>query len=573
MAVLSKVDKSSKQKAAIYIRVSTHWQIDKDSLKVQERELIAYCTMILGIDDYVVFNDPGYSAKNTDRPKYQEMMERIRIGEFSHLLVWKIDRISRNIIDFTVMSEELKQLGVAFVSKNEQFDSSTAMGEAMLQIVMIFAQFERKQTAERVTAVMLSRANDGQWNGGRVPYGYSWSKEEKTFSIVPEEAKIVRRMAELYEQYQSLLYVARNLNETGVVTKTGREWSPTTVHTILTNPWYIGQYVYNVHSDGKGVEKRDSNEWITVENHHEPILDDEVFYRIKLLLTRNKRGGVPFYKTYIKKNIHVFAGLLCCGQCGSNMTANLGRRRANGFRPSQYACGSRRRKGTSCTNKYTSDTTLGPFVLNYVANIVRASKNSSETTTPEVLERKLLRGEVFKDVASINAEALDQLLNAFCSAGDAVEYRPQIAFSGNDNDIKEIDILRSRRRKLDSALARLNTLYLYGDETMPEKDFVMQRGQITKQLEEVNARIEELQNQESGEDLSDGFINKASYYILANKLIEKRYIDYEKYIRTIDPSIPRSFLQQIIDHIVVNDGRVTSITFKSGATHTFTYKT
>lgn len=294
---------------------------------------------------------------------------------------------------------------------------------------------------------------------------------------------------------------------------------------------------------------------------------------MKFLLTRNKRGGVPSHKTYVRKNIHVFAGLLRCGQCGSNMTANLDRRRANGFRPSQYACGSRRRKGTSCTNKYISDTTLGPFVLNYVANIIRASKNSSEATTPEVLERKLLRGEAFEDVASVSTDSLGQLLDAFRSAGDAVEYRPQIAFSGDDNSIREIDTLRARRRKLDNALARLNALYLYDDEAMPEKDFVMQRGQITKQLEEVNARIEELQNQESSEELGDDFIGKASYYIMANKLIEDRYIDYEKYIRAIDPSIPRSFLQQIIDHIVVNDGRVTSITFKNGATHTFTYKT
>lgn len=88
-------DKLSALKVAIYIRVSTHWQVDKDSLKVQERELISYCQMVLGINDYVVFTDPGYSAKNTDRPDYQAMMDRIRTGEFSHLLVWKIDRISR----------------------------------------------------------------------------------------------------------------------------------------------------------------------------------------------------------------------------------------------------------------------------------------------------------------------------------------------------------------------------------------------------------------------------------------------------------------------------------------------
>ena len=100
-------EKLAAKKAAIYIRVSTHWQVDKDSLKVQRRELIAYVTLVLGITDYVVFEDPGYSAKNTDRPEYQAMMDRIRTGEFTHLVVWKIDRISRNLIDFAAMHDEL----------------------------------------------------------------------------------------------------------------------------------------------------------------------------------------------------------------------------------------------------------------------------------------------------------------------------------------------------------------------------------------------------------------------------------------------------------------------------------
>ena len=104
------------------------------------------------------------------------------------------------------MHDELQSLGVTFVSKNEQFDTSSAIGEAMMRIILIFAELERKTTAERVTAVMLSRASDGQWNGGRVPFGYSWSKETKTFSIVPEEAKAIRRMAELYEL--SLIHIS-----------------------------------------------------------------------------------------------------------------------------------------------------------------------------------------------------------------------------------------------------------------------------------------------------------------------------------------------------------------------------
>ena len=186
------------KKAAIYVRVSTQYQVDRASLPVQREELINYAKYALGISDYVIFEDAGYSAKNTDRPDYQQMMARMRTGEFSHLLVWKIDRISRNLLDFSVMYAELKELGVVFVSKNEQFDTSSAMGEAMLKIILIFAELERKTTSERVSAVFVSRANDGIWNGGKVPYGYSYDKESKTFSIAEDEAKIVRLIYSLY---------------------------------------------------------------------------------------------------------------------------------------------------------------------------------------------------------------------------------------------------------------------------------------------------------------------------------------------------------------------------------------
>ena len=178
MAISERLKKS---KVAIYIRVSTRYQVDKDSLVVQRRELIAYAEMVLGITDYVIFEDPGYSAKNTDRPDYQRMMDRLRTGEFTHLLVWKIDRISRNLLDFASMYQELKDLGIAFVSKNEQFDTSNAVGEAMLKIILVFAELERNMTSERVTAVMLSRANNGQWNGGRVPYGYRYRNRGEAF--------------------------------------------------------------------------------------------------------------------------------------------------------------------------------------------------------------------------------------------------------------------------------------------------------------------------------------------------------------------------------------------------------
>ena len=226
-------------------------------------------------------------------------------------------------------------------------------------------------------------------------------------------------MAELYEQYQSLLYVVKYMNDAGITTRNGKAWTPTAVRKILTNPWNIGHYVYNVHSGGKGTEKRSEDEWITVEDHHPAILDERLFYRIKFLLTRNKRGGVPASKTYVRKNIHIFGGLLRCAKCGSNMIANQDRRRANGIRPSIYACGSRRRKQTSCTDKYISDMVLGPFVLNYVANIIRAAKSYDGSSDTELLSKKLLAGEAFSDVDSINEDALVELISAFNAADGA----------------------------------------------------------------------------------------------------------------------------------------------------------
>lgn len=566
-------DKLSALKVAIYIRVSTHWQVDKDSLKVQERELISYCQMVLGINDYVVFTDPGYSAKNTDRPDYQAMMDRIRTGEFSHLLVWKIDRISRNIIDFATMSEELKRLGVAFVSKNEQFDTSTAMGEAMLQIIMVFAQFERKQTSERVTAVMLSRAGNGQWNGGRVPYGYRWDKETSTFSLDEAEAGYVKRMAQLYEEHQSLLFVAKWLNDAGIATKSGAAWTPSSLRVILTNPWYIGRYVYNVHSDGRGQKKRDESEWIFVDNHHEPILDEDEFYRIKFLLARNHRNSPSPGKSYTRKHIHVFSGIMRCGLCGSNMSSSADRRRANGFRPSQYACSSRRRKGTACTNKYISDIAVGNFVLNYAANIIRASKNSTCETAPDVLCRKLLRGDTFRDVESINPDAIQSLLASFAEAGDAVEYRPQYAFASSCGSGRDMDSLKAKKRRLETALSRLNALYLYDDEAMPEKDFILERNNIEHQLSDTERRMEALvaTGLASSEDSAD-FLKRASYYIMVNKLVEDSSIDYEKFARSLDPHAIRDFVLSIVQEIEAIDGRISSITFRNGTVHKFKYK-
>ncbi len=570
--VNSKVDeKLNKSKAAIYIRVSTHWQVDKDSLQVQRRELIAYAEMVLGISDYVIFEDPGYSAKNTDRPEYQHMMDRLRTGEFSHLLVWKIDRISRNLLDFAQMYQELKDLGVTFVSKNEQFDTSSAIGEAMLKIILVFAELERNMTSERVTAVMLSRANNGQWNGGRIPYGYTYNKENQTFLINDKESAVVKTIFNQYEEYQSLLYIVRLLNQKSITTRAGNPWSATTVHKILTNKFYIGEYTYNVHSDGKASKKKDEKEWITIPKHHEAIISEIQFDRVQAALKRNKRGGSTRGESHISKHIHIFAGLLKCGVCDSNMSATLDRRRANGWRPSLYACSKRRNNTDSCNNKYVSDATIGPFIMNYVANIVRLKNSINNSLTIEMLESRLLKGEAFSAVRGIDKAGLTQLYELLQNGITGIEYKPASIFN-NEESVNQLDYLQEQHRKTETALKRLKALYLYESDGLSEKDYIIEHQKLLEQLQNVEKRMAVIKSSDNSTEQNEELVSKASYFIMIEKMLDDNYIDYAKYIRPLDLSIPRNFFKQIIKTIYVTNGNISSIEFTNGMIHKFIYK-
>ena len=564
------------QKSAIYVRVSTQQQVDRVSLPVQREELINYSRYALNISDYEVFEDAGYSAKNTDRPDYQRMMARVRTGEFSHVLVWKIDRISRNLLDFAAMYAELKKLGVTFVSKNEQFDTSSAMGEAMLKIILVFAELERNMTSERVSAIMLSRASGGSWNGGKVPFGYSYDKETKQFSIRDDEAQIVLHIYDLYESIHSLTTVAKELNERGVRSRTGKPWNPTTIRTMLTNPFYAGTYRYNYRDESdKSYSVKAENEWVLILDHHPPIVTAERQEAIAAILESKQRGWVGSGMTYQRKNTHIFAGLLRCGCCGSTMVSTIDRERADGWRPSLYVC-ARRRRFNDCTNKSVSDRTLGPFALNFIANLIKAANSFGKSTSIETLEKKLLRGEVFSSVDHIERPGLEELYNHLRSGFDPVAFESRsVDAAESGSAIQERDLLLSEKRRLERALNRLKSLFLYGEEAISEKDYLIERKQLMDALEEKDARLEELDVQSaSTSTLSDEeFIAKASYFILAQQLQDKRYVNYERFIRKIDPQIVKEFINSVVTNFCIKDGLTTSILFRNGLEMQFVYKT
>lgn len=558
----------SQNRVAIYIRVSTTHQIDKDSIPMQRNDLVSYARLMLNTDDYAIFEDAGYSGKNTDRPNFQKMMSQIRSGAFTHLLVWKIDRISRNLLDFSSMYKELKELGVVFVSKNEQFDTSTAMGEAMLKIILVFAELERNMTSERVSATMISRASNGQWNGGRVPFGYDYDYESKTFSINKQESEVVKLIHDKYEEMQSLVQEARYLNEHNFTTREGNEWSPVTLLIILRNIFYCGDYQYNTLKEGNRQKIKNRSEWIIVENHHDAIINREQKERIISKLESRKRLDKRIRET---KNIHVFSSLLICSSCGKAMWATPTNRK-NDWACSKYVCKSyARRMSQKC--KSVSDPIIGEFVFNLVLNIMNAQKTINGIRSYKELEKQLLTGIAFSNVESIERDGLEELYTVLCESDKSIDAFGKPQKIVKKKTVSELSKLRSEKKKLEIALDRLTNLYLFSEIAIPEKEYLIQKTKLTSSLDEINESIGIINSGEWNQSMSDTeFIRQASEFILTKKLEERNYVSYKSLAMSVDNSVLKAFVEKIVDSITVESGRIQKIIFKNGIVQKFNYK-
>lgn len=562
---------TARTKVAIYIRVSTSFQVDKDSLPMQRSDLISYAKLILDTENYEIFEDAGYSGKNTDRPAYQEMMSRVRNGEFTHILVWKIDRISRNLLDFANMYQELKDLNVTFVSKSEQFQTNTAMGEAMLKIILVFAELERNMTSERVTATMIDRASKGIWNGGRIPYGYDFDYENRIFSLNEHEAPVVKSIYDLYLKHRSLVKIVKYLDEKQIRTRLGSQFSPTSIHIILRNPFYTGTYRYNFYKNPGTKVKKDESEWVFVEDHHPAIIDAGTFKAVGEILDLNARMIRTPGKQCQRKNTHVFGGLIYCGICGKPMQSTPSKALASGYRPSKYNCPAIRR-GKSCDNSYVSDPVLGEFLINLILNTLNAKKTLSADASISDLEMLLLSGGTFQDVKSIDPDGLQELLNIFKrSDDDETLFKPKKP--KKDAIAPEMKKLRSEKLKVERALDRLKKLYLYSDDSMSESQYIIERSKLTDRLEEYNEQLGILAKDSVSSAISDDdFIRTASEFILSRQLQEKQYIYYKKLATVTDPEVLSRFFHGLIDSVAVTYGRITNVVFLNGISLTFTYK-
>ena len=225
---------------AIYARQS----VDRaDSISIESQ--IEFCRYELKGEPYKVYADRGYSGKNTDRPAFGEMMRDMEGGTIRRVVVYKLDRISRSILDFSRMMERFEVNRVEFVSATEKFDTSTPMGRAMLNICIVFAQLERETIQKRVVDAYYSRSRKSLYMGGRVPYGFRLSPttvdgiKTSMYAVNEEEAKQVRLIYELYAKPEfSYGDIVRCLHASGML-KSGKPWVRARLAEILRNPVYV----------------------------------------------------------------------------------------------------------------------------------------------------------------------------------------------------------------------------------------------------------------------------------------------------------------------------------------------
>lgn len=556
--------------AAVYIRVSTKYQVDKDSLPFQEKQIKAYLKLI-GIKKHVIFRDEGYSAKNTDRPEYQKMMVGIRQKKFTHLVVWKVDRISRNLLDFAELYQELKKMKVTFISLNEQFDTSSAIGEAMLKIILVFAELERNMTSERVMGIMLDRAENGLWNGARMPVGYRWNPETKYPEPDPMEKNVVQFIYDEYERVHSCLQISRLLNNNKVKTKRGGTWTSKLIHDIIRNPFYIGTYRYNLRESGRGPLKP-KEEWIIKENNHTGIIQKDQFIRCNNIMDQNAQArNTSAYRG--RKYVHIFSGHLVCENCGSNMVASKDRARSNGYRPSVFRCGKRARNMDCQNSKYVSELYLVPFIFRYIANMVHLKKNFKKINSLKDLERELLSGEEFKGIhiSSNSLQHTFQILASYTSKRGI--FSPNISFDSLPQfTTDEVELLDQEISRCKTAIERLTELYLYNPDAITREEYVKKKKELLDNISTLEERANSSKSKGDSDNSMDlSFIKKASAFLITQQIIKRNYNDYTQILLELDPEILKDFIDQTIDKIIINDGRVRKIVFINGLTHEFNY--
>lgn len=349
---MERMEKQGKKKinCAVYTRVSTTEGLAQEFTSLDnQRESAESYIQSQKSEGWIAlaerYDDPGYTGANTERPALQKLMTDIKKGGINCVVVYKVDRLSRSLLDFTQLLEFFEQNSVTFVSVTQAFNTNTSMGRLTLNILLSFAQFEREIISERTRDKMAASKKRGKWVGGRPPLGYDIDKINRKLTVNPKEAEIVKEIFDLYLEKRSLLSVAVALNEKNRMTKSyatlegrksgGVKFKSTSIQSIVKNPFYIGK----VHHAGQ-----------LYQGEQERILPDDIFQKAQEILANNRRERKV---AGVVTNTGLLNSILRCKACDSIMYYIYSKKGANKYH--YYLCMNAQKRGyKSCPTRLIS---------------------------------------------------------------------------------------------------------------------------------------------------------------------------------------------------------------------------
>ena len=446
---------------AVYARKSVE-RVDSISIESQ----IEFCQYELRGSDYKVYSDNGYSGKNTVRPAFNEMINDVKNGKISSVVVYKLDRISRSILDFSSMMELFEKYNVSFISATEKFDTSSPMGRAMLNICIVFAQLERETIQQRVADAYSARSKKGFYMGGKIPYGFSkvpivlHGVHTSKYIIEENEAEDVLKIYDMYSSPTATLGdVLRELNKESSHNKRGKLWSTARLSELIRNPAYCkadysiyefyksqGANIYNTPEDFQGInglymfkgnnpnrKTWDLNDREIVIAPHEGIIDADIW-----LKCRKKVLGNHQVKTSKPKNSWL-CGVVKCSKCGYAAVIKKAKTRAGKY----FVC--------SCSMSSKGCNGLGRTVYaddfeQKIQQEIENKINSLSITSPTSIQN-----EKNREIEKLRIE-IGKLDDKIAALVDRIEEADSALMKHINNKVSELD---SQKQLLNQELAKI----------------------------------------------------------------------------------------------------------------------
>ena len=413
-------------RVGIYIRVSTDEQAKEGfSIEAQRRILNAWA-VVKGADDVVEYVDDGYSAKNLRRPAVQRLISACRNRELDVVLVWKLDRLTRDLRDLLMLMEDVfRKYGVEFVSSTESIDTSTPTGRLMLNVLGAFAQNERETNALRVKTVMMEISKGCKHLGGVPPYGYTVDADGY-YQIIPEEAEVVRTIFRMKGAGESYGRIVSVLDASGIKSRSGNSFTKNTLYDMLRNEKYTGVYIYNRAAEADQDGRRNNraskpDDQITrVEGGIPAIITHDEWKKVRSMSKEGKALGGK----NTAKNIYILSGFVYCGVCGSKMSIKNGGRNRDGSYWRAYCCPNHcvssieYRKLESCVfdflemlaNNQSLIDNIRKTIAEFNAYAIENFQSDSSSLRAQLLQMQRERDNLFR-LASMSDDAPRSLLS------------------------------------------------------------------------------------------------------------------------------------------------------------------